>query len=177
MSIFKRVGQIWRSNKTAPEAAAARPLEEAQVGDAVTLDLEEYVITGKVTYFDRGYAPHRYAYYLQSGKAIRCLLVQKGRTYDCFLCDFLEGALNDPNDVPSRLVLDEQPTFDLEHHRSDLAKTEGDTDFRSGDEVLFWHYFGPDDRYFFLQWQDGKFVALEGERTQGSQIRFYKASR
>jgi hypothetical protein len=177
MSIFKRVGSILRSNKEVPQSAPSNPLEDSVVGDIVTVDLEEYVISGKVIYFDRGYAPHRYAYYLQSGKNIQCLIVEKGRTYDCFICSFVEGALDDPNDVPSRLEIDGEVTFELEHHRSDVTKAEGNTDFRAGDDVLFWRYFGPDERFFFLQWQDGKFVAMEGTRTPGNQIKFLKSSR
>ncbi|GKS09061.1 DUF4178 domain-containing protein [Paenibacillus chitinolyticus] len=176
MSIFKRVGNIIRSNKQQEPVRQANPIEESRVGDIVNVDLEEYVVTGKVIYFDRGFEPHRYAYYLQSGKDVRCLLIEKGRSYECFLCDFMEGALDDPNDVPSRLELDGEDTFELEHHRSDVTRTEGNTDFRSGDEVMIWRYFGPDDRYFFLQWQDGKFVAMQGERTPASQVKFMRAT-
>jgi len=176
MSIFKRVSNILRSQKQETNTApAGNPLEEARVGDIVNVDLEEYVISGKVVYFDRGFAPHRYAYYLQSGKNIQCLIVEKGRTYDCFICSFIEGSLDDPNDVPSRLELDGDVTFELENYRNDTTRVEGNTDFRSGDELTFWRYFGPDNRFFFLQWQDGKFVALEGERTPGSQIKFLKS--
>jgi hypothetical protein len=177
MSIFKRFGSILRSQKEVPQVAPGNPLEDSNVGDIVTVDLEEYVISGKVIYFDRGFAPHRYAYYLQSGKNIQCLMVEKGRVYDCFICQFVEGALDDPNDVPTRLDMDGETTFELEHHRSDVARTEGNTDFRGTDDVLFWRYFGPNDRFFFLQWQDGKFVALEGERTPGNQIKFLKSTR
>lgn len=177
MSIFKRVSNILRSQKQEPApAASANPLEDARVGDIVNVDLEEYVISGKIVYFDRGFAPHRYAYYLQSGKNIQCLIVEKGRTYDCFICSFIEGALDDPNDVPSRLELDGDAVFELEHYRGDVSRTEGSTDFRSGDDIMFWRYFGPDNRFFFLQWQDGKFVAMEGERTPGNQIKFLKST-
>ncbi|MEW9698509.1 DUF4178 domain-containing protein [Paenibacillus sp. SI8] len=177
MSIFKRVSNILRSQKQeSATIPVGSPLEEAKVGDIVNVDLEEYVISGKVIYFDRGFAPHRYAYYLQSGKNMKCLIVEKGRTYDCFICDFIEGALDDPNDVPSRLELDGDVTFELENYRNDMSRTEGNTDFRTGDDVTFWRYFGPDNRFFFLQWQDGKFVALEGERTPGNQIKFLKST-
>ncbi|WP_068773706.1 DUF4178 domain-containing protein [Paenibacillus sp. FJAT-26967] len=176
MSIFKRVGNIMRSNKTVEPVKQTNPLEDSRVGDIVNVDLEEYVVSGKVIYFDRGFAPHRYAYYLQSGKEIRCLLVEKGRTYECFLCEFMEGALDDPNDVPSRLELDGEATFELENYRSDVSRAEGNTDFRSGDDIMIWRYFGPDDRYFFLQWQDGKFVAMQGSRTPASQVKFMKGS-
>jgi hypothetical protein len=177
MSIFKRVSSILRSQKQEPKAIPSNPLEDSSIGDIVTVDLEEYVISGKVIYFDRGFDPHRYAYYLQSGKNIQCLIVEKGRTHDCFICSFVEGALDDPNDVPSRLELDGNSMFELEHQRNDVTRTEGNTDFRSGDDVMIWRYFGPDERFFFLQWQDGKFVALEGTRTPGSQIKFLKSTR
>jgi hypothetical protein len=177
MSIFKRVSSILRSQKQEPKAIPSNPLEDSSIRDIVTVDLEEYVISGKVIYFDRGFDPHRYAYYLQSGKNIQCLIVEKGRTHDCFICSFVEGALDDPNDVPSRLELDGNSMFELEHQRNDVTRTEGNTDFRSGDDVMIWRYFGPDERFFFLQWQDGKFVALEGTRTPGSQIKFLKSTR
>src|SRR5690242_18455951 len=106
MSIFKRIGSIIRSNKTTPETPAKNPFEESNVGDIVNVDLQQYVITEKAEYFDRGYAPHRYAYYLQNGRNVSCLLVEKGRTYECFMCEFLEGSLDDPNDVPSRIDID-----------------------------------------------------------------------
>lgn len=177
MSIFKRIGAIMKSNKEQPPLPVANPFEDAGVGDIVTVDLEEYVVSGKVIYFDRGYAPHRFAYYLQNGKNISALVVEKGRTYECFLCEFLEGALDNPNDVPTRLDVDGEVSYDLESHRSDVTRTEGNTDFRSGDEVLVWRYFSSEDRYFFLQWQDGKFVALQGTRTPASQVKWMRTAR
>jgi hypothetical protein len=176
MSIFKRIGTIIRSEKKVTELPAANPFEESKVGDIVTVDLEEYVISGKVAYFDRGYAPHRYAYYLQNGKNISCLLVEKGRAYECFICEFLEGALDDPNDVPTKMDIDGELTYELENHRTDVTRTDGNTDFRSGDDVLIWRYFSTEDRYFFLQWQDGKFVALQGSRTPSAEVKFLKAT-
>jgi hypothetical protein len=172
MSIFKRIGSIIKSSKQAPAVPVRNAFEDSSVGDIVNVDLQQYVITGKVVYFDRGFAPHRYAYYLQNGRNISCLLVEKGRTYECFLCDFLEGSLDSPHDVPTKLELDGQSSFQLDHHRTDVTRAEGNTDFRSGDDVLFWRYFGQDEEYFFLQWQDGKFVAMRGERTPSSQVKF-----
>jgi len=177
MSIFKRIGNIIRSNKEEPALPVRNPFEDSAVGDIVSMDLMEYVVTGKVVYFDRGYAPHRYAYYLQNGRRISCLLVEKGRTYECFLCEFMEGSLEDPHDIPTKLVLDGNESFELEHHRSDVSRTEGNTDFRSGDEIMIWRYFGQGEQYFFLQWQDGKFVAMRGERTPSAQVKFMKSAR
>lgn len=176
MSLFKRVGNILKSHKEQPAAKESNPFEDSRVGDIVSVDLEEYIVSGKILYFDRGYAPHRYAYYVQSGKTIKCLIVEKGRTYECFICDFLEGALDDPNDVPSTLVLDGDKTYELEHHRLDVTRTEGQTDFRSGDEAMFWRYFSAGEDYFFLQWQDGKFVAMEGTRVPSADVKFMKGS-
>lgn len=177
MSIFKRIGNLVRSSKEQPAVPARNPFEDSGIGDIVNVDLQEYVITGKAVYFDRGYAPHRYAYYLQNGRNISCLLVEKGRSYECFLCEFLEGSLDDPNDVPSRLEVDGETTFELEHHRSDVTRSEGNTDFRSGDDVMFWRYFGKGEEYFFLQWQDGKFVAMRGERTPSAQVKFMRTAK
>ncbi|WJH34536.1 DUF4178 domain-containing protein [Paenibacillus sp. CC-CFT747] len=134
-------------------------------------------MTGKVVYFDRGYAPHRFAYYVQNGRNISCLLVEKGRSYDCFLCEFVEGALDDPANVPTRLDVDGEDHYELENHQNDITRTEGNTDFRTGDEALFWRYFGTEDRYFFLQWQDGKFVAMQGTRVPPSDVKFMRSAK
>jgi hypothetical protein len=174
MSIFKRIGSIVRSNKQVPAPPVQNPFEDSSVGDIVNVDLEQYVVTGKVIYFDRGFAPHRYAYYLQNGRNISCLLVEKSRTYECFLCEFLEGSLNDPHDVPSTLDIDGQASFQLEHQRTDITRTEGNTDFRTSDDIMFWRYYGEGEDYFFLQWQDGRFVAMKGERTSSSQVKFMR---
>lgn len=178
MSIFKRIGDIVRANRAEPPAAPQlNPFEHSRPGDIVQVELEEYVITGKVVYFDRGYEPHRFAYYIQSGKDIRCLVVEKGRTNETFLCSFLEGSLDDPNNVPTELDVDGETTYNLEHHRSDVTRTEGNTDFRTGDDVLFWRYLGAENHYFFLQWQDGKFVAMAGEKIPTADIKFMNAGR
>lgn len=177
MSIFKRIGSIIKSNKEVPPAPVRNPIEDSSVGDIVIVDLEEYVVTGKTIYFGRGYAPHRYAYYLQSGRNISCLVIEKGRTYECFLCQFLEGALDDPANVPTHLDVDGEKSYDLQDHREDVTRTEGNTDFRNGDKVLIWRYFGSADQYFFLQWQDGKFVALQGERVPTADVKFMKAGK
>jgi len=175
MSIMKRIGAIVKSRKEAPPAPPQNPFEEARIGDIVSVDLEQYVISGKVVYFDRGYPPHRIAYYLRDGKNISCLLIEKGREYECFLCEFVEGSLDDPSEVPTRLDLDGDVFYDLEWNRTDLARTEGQTDFRSGDEVLLWRYCSEGEGYFFLQWQDGKFVAMNGQRLPSGEVKFLRA--
>ncbi|MDF2922858.1 MAG: hypothetical protein K0R57_1772 [Paenibacillaceae bacterium] len=172
MSIFKRIGSIVRNNKQQPAPQIRNPFEDSSVGDIVNVDLEQYVVTGKAVYFDRGYEPHRYAYYLQNGRNISCLLVEKSRAYECFLCEFLEGSLDDPHAVPNQLDIDGETSFHLEHHRTDVTRSEGNTDFRTGDDVMFWRYFSAGESYFFLQWQDGKFIAMKGERTPSSQVKF-----
>lgn len=179
MSIFKRIGNMIRSHKQPePSAQTAPPqLEAVSVGDIVNVDLEEYVVSGKVVYADPGYAPHRFAYYLQSGRDIHCLVVEKGRSYDCFICRFLEGGLDDPSDVPTRLDVDGKATYELEHHRTDRTQTQGNTDFRSGDQVMFWRYFANESDHFFLQWQDGKFVAMEGTRIPSGEVKIMKSTR
>jgi hypothetical protein len=85
--------------------------------------------------------------------------------------------LDDPNNVPSQLDVDGEVSYNLEHHRSDVSRSEGNTDFRSGDDVLFWRYLGPDNRYFFLQWQDGKFVAMEGSKIPTADVKFMNTGR
>ncbi|MCR8631101.1 MULTISPECIES: DUF4178 domain-containing protein [Paenibacillus] len=176
MSIWKRVGSIIKSNKEQPIVKTSNPIEDTQVGDIINVDLEEYVVSGKLIYFDRGYPPHRFVYYLQNGTAISSLLVEKGRAYECFVCHFIEGALDDPNDVPTELDLNGEVTYSLENQRTDLVRAEGNTDFRANDDVILWRYIGSEGRYFFLQWQDGKFVAMEGTKTPAGQIKFLKGS-
>ncbi|MDF2668271.1 MAG: hypothetical protein K0R67_577 [Paenibacillus sp.] len=174
MSVWKRISSIIKSKSQKPEPApalAVHPLELTTVGDILSIDLEEYIVTGKVSYFDRGYPPHRFAYYVQNGRKIDCLIVEKGRMMDCFLCEFLEGSLDDPNDVPTKLVLDGETTFELEYNGKDVTRTEGNTDFRNGDDVLLWRYFANQELHFFLQWQDGKFIALQGNRIPTAEIK------
>lgn len=177
MSIWKRVGSIIKSQKEAPPAKVSNPMEDTQIGDIINVDLEEYVVSGKLIYFDRGFPPHRFVYYLQNGSTISCLLIEKGRTYECFNCSFVEGALDSPNDVPTELDVNGEVTYNLEHQRNDMVRSEGNTDFRANDEVMLWRYFASEGRYFFLQWQDGKFVAMEGTKTPAGQIKFLKGSR
>jgi len=177
MSILKRMKSILKSQRPeAPASPPELPFENTRTGDIISIDLEDYVVTGKVTYYDRGFPPHRYAYYLKNGTKLSCLIVEKSRIYECFLCEFLEGGLDDPTNVPTRLDIDGQLHFELEHHRSDRTRVEGHTDFRNEDEVMFWRYFGEKEQYFFLQWQDGKFVALQGERTPSSNVKFMRAA-
>ncbi|WP_166242410.1 DUF4178 domain-containing protein [Paenibacillus turpanensis] len=177
MSIFKRIGNLLKPERIPPSEQPFNPFENTSVGDIITVDLEEYIVSGKVIYSDRGYPPHRFAYYLQNGRTIICLIVEKGRIYDCCLCTFLEGALDNPSDVPTELVLDGRTTYNLEYTRNDFTRTEGNTDFRSGDDVTLWRYLGGNNQFFYLQWQDGKFVAMEGKRVSESEISFMRASK
>jgi uncharacterized ParB-like nuclease family protein len=172
MSIFTRIKDLIRSNKAPVKTIELNPFEDSKVGDIINVDLEEYVVSGKVKYFDIGHGAHRFAYYLRSGKKIACLLVDKGRTYDCLICEFVEGSLDDPNDVPSVLTLGEGVTFNLEYYRTDRVEVQGNTDFRSADNVLYWRYLGTGESYFILQWQDGKYVAMEAERVPQQSIKF-----
>ncbi|WP_281886056.1 DUF4178 domain-containing protein [Paenibacillus sp. YYML68] len=176
MTLWKRAQQIINGKKPLPDVKNREPLEDTQVGDIISMELEEYVVSGKLSYYDQGYAPHRFAYYLQNGKQISCLLVEKGREYECFACEFVEGSLDDPNDVPTQLDLGEGSLYSLEYYREDTLRSEGRTDFRSNDRVMLWRYAGAGGRYFFLQWQDGKYVAMEGVHTPASQLRFMKSA-
>ncbi|MEO3944183.1 DUF4178 domain-containing protein [Gorillibacterium sp. CAU 1737] len=176
MSMLKRMGAIWRSRKEAPAASERKPMEDARPGDIVSVELNQYVVSGKVAYYDTQYAPHRYAYYLRDGNNVSCLLIEKGRTDECFLCEFLEGSLDDPSEVPTRLDVDGEVAYDLEWQRTDRTRTEGQTDFRNGDEVILWRYSADSEGYFFLQWQDGKFVAMKGERLAPGEVRFLLAT-
>jgi hypothetical protein len=175
VSIFTRVKNLLRSNKEPEIVATINPFEGSNVGDVVEVDLEEYIISGKVKYFDTGHEAHRYAYYLRSGSKIACLIVDKGRVYDCLIGQFVEGSLNDPNDVPAELNIDDK-VYKLEYYRTDRAEVSGNTDFRSNDSILYWRYLGEGESYFILQWQDGKYVALESERTSQNSIKFMRAN-
>ncbi|WP_040951627.1 DUF4178 domain-containing protein [Gorillibacterium massiliense] len=176
MSFFKRVGSILRSQKQAPlPAASLNPFEESKVGDIVAVNLVEYVVTGKAVYFDPGFAPHRFVYYIRNGRDLVCLLIEKGRSYDCYLCEFVEGFLNDPLEVPSQLDVDGEIMFNLESNSADRVRSQGNTDFRD-DEVSVWRYFSANNDHFFLQWQDGKFVAMQGEQVPTADVQFLRAS-
>jgi hypothetical protein len=177
MSIIKRLSDIWKSTKPEEKAAPVNPFEETSLMDIVSVDLEEYVVSGKAVFFDRGFPPHRFAYYLQNGAQLSCLVIDKGRNYECFICEFVEGSLDDPQDVPTELDVNGEVTYKLENQRTDMVRTEGNTDFRSNDEVIVWKYFAEGDKFFFLQWQDGKFVALEGMKTPASSIKFMKSAK
>lgn len=177
MSTFKRIVNLFRSNQPEPAPVAEPTLESIAVGDIVQVDLEQYVVSGKVTYSDPGYAPHRYAYYLQSGRDLCCLIVEKGRTHECYLGQFLEGGLDDPQEVPTTLMLDGKTTYMLEHEREDRTHTEGNTDFRSGDKVMLWRYYATETDHFYLQWQDGQFVGITATRIPSAEVKIMKTSR
>src|SRR5690606_22003227 len=127
-------------------------------------------VTGKLTYFDDGHAPHRFAYYLQSGNEQACLIIEKGRSYDCLFSKFVEGSLDSPNKVPTKLTIGDV-AYQLENYRKDKVTVQGNTDFRANDGVLYWRYLAQGNAYFILQWQDGKYVALEAERIPPNSIR------
>lgn len=175
MGIWKRVGSILRSQKKEPQSTPDNPYEDTAIHDVVIVDLEEFVVDGKVSYYDRGFPPHRYLYYLRSGSRRSVLVVEKGHNYECYLCHFLEGAPNDIHDIPSTLDIEEYGTFELESERNDLAQVQGRTDFRSQDEILWWKFFS-DDNFFFLEWQDGKFIGLLGELLPAAAVSFISAS-
>ena len=177
MSFFKRVGHILRSQKQTPIATTtSQPLEDSMVGDVVSVDLTQYVVTGKAVYYDHGYAPHRFAYYIQNGRNISCLVIEKGRAYECYLCEFVEGYLDHPHNVPSQLDLDGELTFNLEANSDDRVRSTGNTDFRSDGEVGVWRYFSSGNDLFFLQWEDGKFVAMQGSHVPSADVKFLRAS-
>jgi hypothetical protein len=165
MGIFKRVKTIIKSQqKPEPVGKSENTLYDAKTGDIMEVDLTTYLISGKIEYYDPGFPDHRIAYYLQDGGMIRCLVIEKGRKDEVILCDFLEGALDNPEEVPSILVLDETKTFQLEMNSTDMARCYGKTDFRNLDEIMIWRYFADEDEHFYLQWQDGKYIAMIGEK-------------
>ncbi|UUZ87255.1 DUF4178 domain-containing protein [Paenibacillus sp. P26] len=56
MSIWKRAKAIIKSNQRPAEPPKpVNSLEETRVGDIINVDLEEYVVSGKLVYFDRGF--------------------------------------------------------------------------------------------------------------------------
>lgn len=172
MSLFKRIATVFRAHKNAEAPLNEfndNPYEQADVGDILYVDLEEWLITGKVTYQDPGFSPHRFMYYLQSGNEIACLIIEKGATYDCLFGKFVKGGLDNPTRVPTHLTVGDKQ-FRLENQRKDMVITSGNTDFRSNDQVKLWRYFGKGNTFFILQWQDGKFVACEAMRVLPAEI-------
>jgi hypothetical protein len=174
MTIFGRIKNIWKSEhaSTTEISVPAEPLKTAQVGDIVTIEMEEYIIIGKTSYYDRGHEPHRIAYNLRQGTGVYCLVVEIGRTNETFICDFIEGSLDDPHDVPTQMVID-GTTYLLENYQTDLTSVIGNTDFRNNEEVTIWRYHcAEEETHFFLQWQEGKIVAIEGHRVPNADVQF-----
>lgn len=176
MGVFSRLKNLWRSRKAelgVPNIDSSQ--EDVVPGDIIDLDLTHWTVIGTVSYFDPGHTPHRFAYYLQSGSEQACLILERGRSLEALFARFVEGSLDNPQKVPTQLNVSGVP-YRLEWYRKDQVVAKGSTDFRSHDRVIYWRYLGGTDKdsYFILQWQDGKFVALEAERLPSAAFKIMK---
>jgi len=168
MSMWKRLGNLF--SKTEPPAAEKSMLELAP-GDICEVSLVTYEVTGRT--HNRG--RNAVVLTLRDGTQISYLHIEQREQLIYGLYKPIDGRLDDPNEVPTTLELDDKVYF-MEEEYEGHVDVLGQTPFMNGGDQHVWQYQTDDFLLLRIEWQNGRFMLYEGEKVISGDVKVIRAS-
>ncbi|WP_438350889.1 DUF4178 domain-containing protein [Paenibacillus sp. FA6] len=168
MSIWKRVGNLFAK----PEP----PIREKNVlglapGDICEVSLVTYEVVGRVHNRSR----NAVVLTLQDGQDIAYFHIEERENIQYSLYKPIDGRLDNPNEVPSIVDLDDV-AFHLEEEYDGNVLVTGKAPFMQGGEQHVWQYQSDDNQLLRIEWQNGRFMMYEGESVIPADVKIIRAS-
>ncbi|GIP19873.1 DUF4178 domain-containing protein [Paenibacillus sp. J22TS3] len=168
MSVLKRIGRLFAK----PEPPAReKSMLELSPGDICEVSLVTYEVVGSVRNPGRNAAMLS----LQDGNDIRYLHIEEREILQYALYEPIDGRLDNPNEVPTIIDLDDR-SYHLDEEYEGNVHIKGRTPFRQGGEQHVWQYQSDDYRLLRIEWQDGRFMLYEGDKTIPGDVKVIRAS-
>lgn len=158
MSFFDRIGRIFKSEKEADQPIAKeRTLFDLNVGQIISLDLEDWVIEGRVVYHQQ---PGWVLYWISSGRQRQGLLLDRSAPGKAVVLTAFAGRVDDITEVKTEYVLDGNRYF-LDYRGECLIDVFGTTPVGRG-EIMFWQYETDQRAVYRIEWQNGRYFHYDG---------------
>lgn len=147
MSIFKRVGSLFKSNaKPKEQATTSRTVANLKLQDIVTYDLEDYIVVGKIVYEDSGY--EWISYQLRGDNQNLWLSYEVDDEIEIGIYETTKMKLEEP--LKQKITVD---GFDYEldeKGQSHIRAKEGQAGAAVGQQVHYWSYESEEADYEYL---------------------------
>lgn len=168
MSVWKRIGGLF--------AKSEPPMKEKSMlglapGDICEVSLVTYEVVGRVHNRSR----NAVVLTLQDGQDLAYLHIEERENLQYALYTPIDGRLDNPNEVPSIIDLDER-AFHLEEEYEGNVLVTGRAPFMQGGEQHVWQYQSDDNFLLRIEWQNGRFMMYEGESTISADVKVIRAS-
>ncbi|WP_328597338.1 DUF4178 domain-containing protein [Heliobacterium mobile] len=158
LSLFGRLRQMFEAEVHTDEPVSKeRTLFDLNVGQVVSLDLEDWIIEGKVIYHAQ---PGWVLYGLKSGRQRQGLLIDRSVPDKAVVLTPFAGRIGDMTDVKTEYVLDGKHFF-LDYHGEGLVDTFGETTVGRG-QLMFWQFETDQREIYRIEWQQGRFFHYDG---------------
>ncbi|WP_433946635.1 DUF4178 domain-containing protein [Paenibacillus sp. SN-8-1] len=168
MSVMKRIGRLFAK----PEPPAReKSMLDLNPGDICEVSLVTYEVVGNV----RNPGRNATMLSLKDGNDIRYLHIEEREILQYALYDPIDGRLDNPNEVPTTIDLDDK-SYHLEEEYAGNVIIKGRTPFRQGGEQHVWQFQSDDYRLLRIEWQDGRFMLYEGDKTISGDVKVIRAS-
>jgi hypothetical protein len=129
--------------KSKPEKVKERTATTMQVGDVVTYMGDDYIISGKISYFEEG--DRWFDYCLDNNGDIKWLSAEDDGMISLVLYSDIKLKVSDP--VPSEIEY-QGIEFEIDEKGHAKATVEGETGRKKGLKVKYWDYCDDEDKNF-----------------------------
>jgi len=126
-------------------------------GQVISLDLEDWVIEGKVIYHQQ---PGWVLYWLKSGMQRQALLLDRTVPDKAVVLTVFAGRLDQVDEVKTEYILDGKHYF-LDYHGECEVNVSGKVPVGSG-ELMFWQFETDRQEIYRIEWQKGRFFHYDG---------------
>ncbi|MBM7866173.1 DUF4178 domain-containing protein [Heliomicrobium gestii] len=158
MSLFDRMRRIFDSETHAGEPVVReRTLFDLDVNDIVSLDLEDWVIEGRVIYHS---LPGWVMYWLKSGRQRQGLLLDRSVPDKAVVITPFPGRTDNMNEVKTEYILDGKHYF-LDYNGEGIVDASAVTPIRTG-QVMYWQFETDEREIYRIEWQEGRFFHYDG---------------
>ncbi|MET3211952.1 UNVERIFIED_CONTAM: hypothetical protein ABIC26_004939 [Paenibacillus sp. PvR008] len=168
MGVWKRISNLLAK----PEPPKAeKSMLHLNPGDICEVSLVTYEVVGRV----HNRARNAVVLTLQDGNQVSYLHIEERETLQFGLYQAIDGRLDNPEEVPTILELDDT-TYHLEEQYFGHVTVMGRAPFRQGGEQHVWQYQSDDYHLLRVEWQDGRFMLYEGEEVITGDVKVIRAS-
>ncbi|KAA9006556.1 DUF4178 domain-containing protein [Paenibacillus spiritus] len=168
MSVWKRIGNLFSK---APAPVAEKSVLQLSPGDICEVSLVTYEVTGRVSNRSR----NTVLLTLRDGADIAYLHIEQREQLQFALYRSIDGRMDSLTEVPATMVLDDE-TYYLEEEYEGYVAVSGQTPFMNAGEQHVWQFQADNSRLLRIEWQNGRFVLYEGEKTIPGDVRVIRAS-
>lgn len=166
IGIFDRIGKLIKAQKNDNQPVEKEiTLFDLKVGQVIAMDLEDWVIEGKVIYRQQ---PEVVQYWVKSGRQRQAVLFDHAAPDQAVILTSFAGRLNEGNEVKTEYILDDQHYF-LDFQGECAVDVSGVAPVGVG-ELMYWQYETDRREIYRIEWQNSRFLHYDGRWINSYEI-------